>query len=142
MRISLLIFPWLLCSSICHAYRLLAIFPLNTKSHFKMFEHLSKGLVKKGHQLDVISSLPLKKPYTNYTDIITLTAPMSLTNNIPYEFLTNTLVGISPVFMVAGMLGNDVCEYLAHPKIQELVRNPPKDPPYDAVIMEVCTKIY
>ncbi|XP_012219186.1 UDP-glycosyltransferase UGT5-like isoform X2 [Linepithema humile] len=35
------------------------------------------------------------------------------------------------------MIGNDLCEFLAHPIIQELVRNPPKDPPYDAVIMEI-----
>ncbi|XP_067210641.1 UDP-glycosyltransferase UGT5-like [Linepithema humile] len=137
MRILLLIFPWLLCSSICHGYRFLAIFPFNSHSHFMMFEQLVKGLIKKGHQIDVISNFPLKKPYPNYTDIVSFTPPVTLTNSLTYEFLTETLVGISPVFIVAGIAGNDLCKYLALPKIQELVRNPPKDPPYDAVLMEV-----
>lgn len=137
MRVLLLILPWLLCSSICHGYRLLAIFPFQAPSHFLMFERLVKGLARKGHQVDVISSIPQQKSYPNYTDIITFTPSLKLQNSISYEFLQNNLVGMSPIYVVAGLGGNNLCEYLAHPKVQELVRNPPKDPPYDAVVIEV-----
>jgi len=137
MRILLLIFFWLLYSPISHGYRLLAIIPYNSYSHFVMFEQLLKGLVRKGHQVDVISHYPLKKPYPNYTDIIMLTPNMKLRNSLTYERMQNGFITF-PVFLIAEIFGNDLCNYLAYSKIQELIRNPPKDPPYDAVVMEVC----
>ncbi|XP_046835901.1 UDP-glucosyltransferase 2-like isoform X2 [Vespa crabro] len=38
---------------------------------------------------------------------------------------------------LSNIAGNNLCENLAHPKIQKLIRNPPKDPPYDVVLIEV-----
>lgn len=137
MRILFLIFSWLLCSSICHGYRLLAICPFHATSHFVIFEQLLKGLTRKGHQVDVISPFPLKKPYPNYTDIVTVPSPNKLQNNMTYELVKHMFWETGPAHIIATIAGNDLCEYLADPKIQELVRNPPKDPPYDAVVMEV-----
>lgn len=51
-------------------YRILGIFPLHVRSHMMMFEQLIKGLARRGHQVDVISSFPQIKPYPNYTDIV------------------------------------------------------------------------
>ncbi|KMQ83952.1 udp-glucuronosyltransferase 2b15 [Lasius niger] len=95
-----------------------------------------KGLARKGHQVDVVSPFPLKKPYPNYNDIVKLTPSTTLVNNMSYE-LMQLLMGTNPVHAVATMAGNDICVHLKNPAIQELARNPPKDPPYDAVIMEV-----
>ncbi|XP_011644491.1 UDP-glucuronosyltransferase 2B31-like [Pogonomyrmex barbatus] len=128
------IFSWLFCLSICHGYRLLGLFPFQGKSHFVMFEQLMKGLARKGHQVDVVSTFPLKKPYPNYTDIVTLPMPVQLVNNISYDVMQQ-LLGSNPVYAVATLGGNDLCTYLGYPSIQELAR--PKNPPYDAVLIEV-----
>ncbi|KAK9306717.1 hypothetical protein QLX08_002634 [Tetragonisca angustula] len=127
----------LICTilSACHGYRILGVFPFNGKSHFMMFEHLMKSLARKGHQVDVISTFPLKKPYPNYNDMIVLPAERQFMNNLTYNEI-DTLFRDSVVFAVASLAGNLVCEHLNNPQIQELIRNPPKDPPYDVIIME------
>ncbi|XP_017877327.1 UDP-glucuronosyltransferase 2B14-like [Ceratina calcarata] len=117
-------------------YRILGMFPYNGKSHFIMFEHLMKALARKGHQVDVISTFPLKKPYPNYNDLIVLPTARDFMNNMTYDEMHN-MIRASSAFAVATMTGNDICENLKYPKFQELIRNPPKDPPYDVVIMEV-----
>ncbi|XP_017891750.1 uncharacterized protein LOC108631986, partial [Ceratina calcarata] len=116
-------------------YRILGMFPYNGKSHFIMFEHLMKALARKGHQVDVISTFPLKKPYPNYNDLIVLPTARDFMNNMTYDEMHN-MIRASSAFAVATMTGNDICENLKYPKFQELIRNPPKDPPYDVVIME------
>ncbi|XP_072755997.1 UDP-glucosyltransferase 2-like [Anoplolepis gracilipes] len=136
MQMLKIIFLWLSCLLVCNGYRLLGLFPFHAKSHFVMFEQLIKGLARKGHQVDVISPFPLKKPYPNYTDIVKITPPLVLVNNMSYEFM-QVLLGTNPVYAVGTLAGNDLCENLDNPMIQELARNPPKDPPYDAVLMEV-----
>ncbi|EFN60313.1 UDP-glucuronosyltransferase 2B15 [Camponotus floridanus] len=136
MRMLKIMFLWSFCLSVCHGYRLLGLFPFHGKSHFVMFEQLMKGLARKGHQIDVISTFPLKKPYPNYTDIVKLTPPHVFVNNVSYEFM-QVLLSANPVYSIATMAGNDICKHLENPAIQELARNPPKDPPYDAVLMEV-----
>lgn len=41
-------------------HKILGLFPLNSKSHFVMFERLMKALAEKGHEVDVLSHFPLK----------------------------------------------------------------------------------
>jgi glucuronosyltransferase len=126
----------LLGLSICHAYRYLGISPLSSWSHFNIFDSLIKGLIDKGHQVDVISHFPQKKPYPNYTNIVNIEL-YKLTNNMTYEFISK-IINTDVVKIIALRYGNQICQiYLQHPVIQKLVRDPPKDPPYDAVIMEV-----
>lgn len=128
----------LFCLSICHGYRFLGVFPFHGKSHFVMFEALMKGLARKGHQVDVISTFPLKKPYPNYNDIIVLQGPMQLVNNLTYGMM-HQMIGWNVAHAIATMGGNDVCKYLSKPEMLNLVKNPPNDPPYDAVLIEVCS---
>ncbi|CAL1675286.1 unnamed protein product [Lasius platythorax] len=136
MRMLKVMFFLLFCLSVCHGYRLLGLFPFHGKSHFVMFEQLMKGLARKGHQVDVISTFPLKKPYPNYNDIVKLTPPLALVNNMSYEFM-QLLLSTNPVYAVATLTGNNICLNLGNPAIQELARNPPRDPSYDAVFIEV-----
>lgn len=44
------------------SYRILGVFPLAGRSHMLMFEKLMKELAKKGHEVDVLTHFPLKKP--------------------------------------------------------------------------------
>lgn len=134
MRVLQVIFPWLFCLSVCHGYRLLGLFPFQGKSHFVMFEQLMKGLARKGHQIDVVSKFPLKKPYPNYTDIVKLPTDIHLVNNMTFEFM-KVFISANPTYIVATLAGNELCEFLSHPAIKDLAR--PKDPPYDAVLIEV-----
>lgn len=121
----------------CESARILGIFPLNSKSHMMVFEQLMKGLVKRGHQVDVASTFPLSKPYPNYTDIV-LSSPLpALVNNVDYEraqgFVNNNLV-----HFLATQAGNLLCEKgFENPELQKIIQNPPKDPPYDLVMTQV-----
>ncbi|XP_076648061.1 uncharacterized protein LOC143356343 [Halictus rubicundus] len=135
MRLLALICLWTILST-CQGYRILGLFPFNGKSHFMMFESLMKGLAKKGHQVDVISTFPLKKPHPNYKDIIVLSAPRQFINNMTFDNM-NSMLTVSVSHAVATLAGTEVCASLSDPRIQEFVRNPPKDPPYDAVLVEV-----
>lgn len=101
-----------------------------------MFEQLMKILARRGHQVDVISTFPLTKPYPNYNDLIVLPTARQFMNNMTYDEI-KTLFAKSPTDVVATLAGNDICEFLNHSQVQQLIRNPPNDPPYDAVIMEV-----
>ncbi|XP_011168216.3 UDP-glucosyltransferase 2 [Solenopsis invicta] len=134
MRVLPIIFLWLYYLSVCNGYRLLGLFPLQSQSHFTMFEQLMKGLARKGHQVDMVSSFPLKKPYPNYTDIVTLPVAMKFTNNVSYE-MVKRYEPLDMTYVVGTLVGNDLCEFLENPKIKDLAQ--PKNPPYDAVIMEV-----
>ncbi|XP_076761112.1 uncharacterized protein LOC143429385 [Xylocopa sonorina] len=122
--------------SACYGYRILGVFPFNGKSHFIMFEKLMKTLAKKGHQVDVISAFPLNKPYPNYTDIIVFTPEKAFLNSITYEDMFYVMAAV-PIYAIGSIAGNAICENLNNTKLQELIRNPPQDPPYDLIIMEV-----
>lgn len=119
-------------------YRVLAIFPLHIRSHFSMFEQMAKGLARRGHQLDVISAFPLKRPYPNYRDLFEYTsgAPR-LVNNFTYEGMREVTTSYLPAKTISTVAGSVVCEGLNSPEMQKLIENPPNDPPYDLVLTQV-----
>lgn len=111
------------------------------KSHFIMMEALMKGLVRHGHTVDVVSHFPLKSPMPNYNDIVDLsgTTPV-LQNNITYDMMEQTKKGRSMTQSMATTFGGDFCDFMDLPKFREIIKNPPKDPPYDLVIIEVSDR--
>ena len=116
-------------------YRILCVLPFNGKSHFVMFEALCQGLAKRGHQIDVISHFPSKKPIANYTDIVDLSGTRkNVVNNFSVQFGKN--IDSSLLYYVVEVFGNSLCELLGHEKMQQFINNPPNDPPYDLVIVE------
>lgn len=115
---------------------MLGIFAFHGKSHFIMFEALMKGLAKKGHQVDVISAFPLKKPVENYTDLVSIPIKLTLVNNVSFDFMKINLREM-PVHAVSTIGGNELCEYLNLPEIQKIIKDPPTNPPYDVVIIEI-----
>ncbi|XP_043682852.1 UDP-glucosyltransferase 2-like isoform X3 [Vespula pensylvanica] len=129
------IFWMALCLTFSKGYRILGVFPINVKSHFIMFEVLMKGLAKKGHQIDVISSFPLEKPLVNIIELAVLKSRVTLINNLSYDvmrtnFSNNGLRTISTNCIIT-------CEHLANPEIQKLIHDPRKDVSYDIILIEI-----
>ena len=117
------------------SYRILGVFPLNEKSHFFMCEQLMKVLAKKGHQVDVISHFPLKNPYPNYKDLSLKGSIPDIVNNLTYNTIRAIETNAMETLMTVA--GDPICGLLKHPSINNIIKNPPKDPPYDLVIVEV-----
>ena len=122
--------------SVCKSYRVLGVFPLNSKSHNIVFEALMKGLAKRGHQVDVITQFRLKKDVKNYKEILYLDGTLDgLINNFTIEFVSQ--LNIDVVGAIAENYGNRLCHFLGLDELQKLIKNPPTDPAYDVVITEV-----
>lgn len=114
--------------------RILTIFPLNSKSHFVMCEQLVKGLAAKGHQVDVYSHFPAKRPIPNVKDYSLETDLLpQLTNNMEYDKAVK--FRNVDIQLLMDHVGNPVCELLDLPVFREILKNPPRD--YDLVIVEV-----
>ncbi|XP_051165290.1 UDP-glucosyltransferase 2-like [Leptopilina boulardi] len=122
-------------SEISDGYRILGLFPLNGKSHFVMCEQLMKTLAKKGHQVDVVSHFPLKKPFSNYRDFSLKGSIPNVVNNLTFQQFNQFTQGSFKHFV--DITGNEICKLLNHPVINNIIKNPPNDPPYDLVIVEV-----
>ncbi|KAJ8679930.1 hypothetical protein QAD02_015717 [Eretmocerus hayati] len=119
--------------SLSSAYRILAIFPVTGRSHFNVLEPIVKGLVEKGHKVDVISKFPLEKPSASDTD--TFTSPIIHSRkSFHYEHLRSRFYSIE--FLHEYL--KSICENLGDPQLLEIIRNPPSDPPYDALIIRVA----
>lgn len=64
------------CQQIVQSYNILAVFPLQSKSHYIMYERILKALAAKGHEVDVVSHFPQKtqlEGYVQNNNLITLT---------------------------------------------------------------------
>lgn len=49
--------------------RILGVFPINIRSHFRVFQSLMKELADRGHEVTVVSHYPLEKPLPRYKDV-------------------------------------------------------------------------
>lgn len=143
LRILLAILTY---DQVVNGYRILGVFPLQGKSHWIMQEELMKGLAKHGHQVDVITHFPLKKPIPNYTDISLEGSLPRVMNNVTASDIKG--FGSFSIATLTYTAGTAICQLLDHPKMRELIENPPQDPPYDIVITEVlrcfriCVHVY
>lgn len=100
-----------------------------------LLNQLFKGLSHKGHQVDLISVLPVEGNNPNYTRIIQLPDRMkdvmrSLTSDNSQAFNKNLMTLMADI-------GYKMCENMGIPEFLNLARNPPTDPPYDAIITQV-----
>lgn len=115
--------------------RILGIFPLPGKSHAILGEQIMKVLANKGHQVDVITHFPMKKPYPNYKDFSLQGSAEVITNNLNYTMVKS--ISVRSIKNLLDLTGDPVCSLLNHTVFQNIIQNPPKDPPYDLVIVEV-----
>ncbi|XP_048509527.1 UDP-glucosyltransferase 2-like isoform X2 [Athalia rosae] len=122
----------------CNGYRILGVFPFNGKSHFVMFERLMKGLAVRGHRVDVVGHFPLKKPFPNYNDIVSLDGTLpNLVNNMTLDFVEKIRNVYSPATTISTVFGTELCHLMDHPRFKNLIQNPPGDPPYDLAVVEI-----
>lgn len=130
MKVLLSIFFAILaCDQIANGSRILGVFPLHGKSHWIMQEALMRELARRGHQVDVITHFPLKTPIPNYKDISLKGSLPLVTNNInASEVQGFSSLSIATLVEIAG---TNVCNLLSHPNLQQLIKNPPQDPPYE-----------
>ena len=50
--------------------RILAVFPIHSKSHFNVDSAVVKELANRGHEVTVVSPFPEENPLPNYKDIV------------------------------------------------------------------------
>ena len=55
--------------TLANAYKILGVFPMQSKSHFAIGNSVMKSLVVEGHEVTIISPYPSKKPQPNIRDI-------------------------------------------------------------------------
>lgn len=65
----ILIYKLFAIITITKCANILVFAPMPFKSHFRGFQPLFKELASRGHNLTVVSTFPLQKTLTNYTDI-------------------------------------------------------------------------
>lgn len=51
------------------SYRILAVLPAPSKSHYYIGQSLMQGLAENGHHVTVISAFKVKNPIENYTEV-------------------------------------------------------------------------
>lgn len=115
--------------------RILGIFPLQGISHFLMCDRLMKILAERGHQVDVISHFPLKVPFPNYNDFSLEGSLYPITNNVNYSDIR--MFSTTSLKYLLFYSGDKICELFKHPILENVIKNPSNDPPYDLVIIEV-----
>lgn len=115
----------------CRTYRIFAIFPIQGRSHFNVLEPLLKALAEKGHQVDVVSSFPLKKPFDNYNDIVKL-RPANLTAFFEYDQFSSRKVHKKSVHVYELKTCIDT---LGNPEVKKIIDNPKFH--YDLVLTQV-----
>ncbi|XP_012215174.1 UDP-glucosyltransferase 2 [Linepithema humile] len=125
----------LACDQVVNGYRILGVFPLNGKSHWVMMEELMKGLARRGHQVDVVTHFPQKTPIPNMREISLKGSVDAVINNLTAVDIQR--FGALSMESLAEIAGMRICKLLGHPKLQDLIENPPQDPPYDLVITEL-----
>lgn len=116
--------------------RVLGLFPFQMRSHYVMGEELMRGLAAKGHQVDVYSHFQLKQKLPNYHEYSLLGTLPEISNNVTFE-VASIVSGPDMISFWLESAGLPICHLLELPIFQKLLHDPPRDPPYDLVVIEV-----
>ncbi|XP_029035422.2 UDP-glucosyltransferase 2-like [Osmia bicornis bicornis] len=125
----------LICSQFTNSLRILAVFPLNGRSHWIMAESVLTSLAKRGHKVDAITHFPLKDPPPNYRDISLEGSTQTMVNYMKASNISK--INAQDFKFLTDITGHKICQLMEFPTLKEVIDNPPKDPPYDLVIVEV-----
>ncbi|XP_003700629.2 UDP-glucosyltransferase 2 [Megachile rotundata] len=115
--------------------RILGLFPLNGRSHWIMGERLLTSLAERGHTVDVVTHFTVKEPPANYTEISLEGTIESVVNKLELSHVVE--FNNQNFELLTRMVGDQICKLMEYPKLKQLIDNPPKDPPYDLVIVEM-----
>lgn len=119
--------------------RILGMFPFPAKSHFQMFSAVMKELARRGHQVDVVSLFPSKKPIPNYTEIdIRVEGVTLISDNLNYTRARE----YKSMFMRHVVQGGGIgpCDSLGHPNMQKILKT--EKGVYDVLVVQVSFLLY
>ncbi|XP_022207633.2 UDP-glucosyltransferase 2 [Nilaparvata lugens] len=115
---------------------ILALVPVNSRSHFIVMEPLFKALASRGHQITVVSPFPQKKPLPNYTDIDISKWFPSKGKSFSIDFIKSNagLQGLLCFKAIAG-IGDVTCDVIySDQRVSKLYNSTGK---FDLVITEI-----
>ncbi|XP_028130309.1 UDP-glycosyltransferase UGT5-like isoform X2 [Diabrotica virgifera virgifera] len=128
---SLLLVISALCS--VQGYNFLAIFPHPGSSHFKVFAALFEELIKKGHNVTLVASLPYKNTNRNITVV-------DLSNDLNFnEFMilgnpdVDTRMSRYFEFILVFFMADITCRGISSNAFQSLLKTTEK---FDAILLE------
>lgn len=113
------------------ALNILGIFPYHGKSHFFVYRVYLQELVKRGHNITVISHFPEAHPPENYKDISLAGSIKILEDDLPFSRSYLTILGVG-LFLTNS--GKENCAVLlANQEVRKLIENKTK---YDVIVVE------
>ncbi|XP_047517095.1 UDP-glucosyltransferase 2-like [Pieris napi] len=129
--IVILIFIIITLQPSCNSLNIIGIFPYQGKSHFFVHRVYLQELVKRGHNVTVISHFPESDPPSNYHDVSLAGSIKILEDAIPLKRSYKTISDI--VIFLTGA-GRENCQVmLANKNVQNLLRDKPK---FDIAVVE------
>ncbi|XP_012278070.1 UDP-glucuronosyltransferase 1-10 [Orussus abietinus] len=125
---KLILFVVLWCANLSASFRILGICPSSSFSHQQPFQALMKALVMKGHEVTVISTIPMKLPAKNYRNV-----------DVSFTYRKKDCTGLRHVNAFKILMdnmneANNLCEeQLTSDAVQQLMS---RNETFDAVIIE------
>ncbi|XP_034242084.1 UDP-glucuronosyltransferase 2B15-like isoform X3 [Thrips palmi] len=118
------------------AYRILGIFPVQSRSHNIMFKATMQALVDSGHEVVDLSPFPLKTPRANYTDVDISAELPSMVNSMTFNDMSDlSRKGLFDMIRDRG--GANLCRKVFEMKqFQDIIRGAYGK--FDVVFTEIC----
>jgi hypothetical protein len=97
---------------------------MNSKSHAITLTSLTRALAERGHELVVVSSYPLEKPHSNYTDIDVSSSFANFHSLAPLSsFLSLKRFCIKEHFMLVMKTCEVTERIVSNPKVKNLLND-------------------
>ncbi|KAG7207637.1 hypothetical protein KM043_009257 [Ampulex compressa] len=103
-----------------------------------MFETVAEVLAKRGHRVDVISYPPPRAATENYTNIASFDIAKH-EGAYKFDIEAEEFDDAAHLRHLILNLGNQICKHIGRKEFQRIVKEPPRDPPYDLVLVEYLT---
>lgn len=117
--------------NIVNGLNILTIFPYQGKSHFFVHKVYIQELVKRGHNVTVISHFPEANRSSNYHDISLAGSIKILEDDLPFHRSYLTILGVA-LFLTGS--GKENCEVmLANKNVRDLIERKQK---FDVIVVE------
>lgn len=114
-------------------YKILGVFPHAGKSHFFVYEPILKELVRRGHEITVISHFAQDKVLINFTDLSLAGAGEIRLNNLPVSKIVHNPLRNLFIHRTLAERGLQNCEALNFPHIQNFIKSKPS---FDVILHE------
>ncbi|CAH0715022.1 unnamed protein product, partial [Brenthis ino] len=137
IEVIFVVFVFLLLE--CEPARILGIFPVPVHSHQSVFRTLTNELVRRGHQVTVVTGLPVNEVAPeNYTEIDV----SQIGNKERERYLSKEIKPSDDMFTqynsILQLTFNYVFKILQSPKVDTMIKD--KNQSFDLIFIEDCTR--